>query len=216
VCPSRSATGVSASCSGNNSCPSGPIAGSPIQLPSNPGVFRLEEHFSKFWPPSGMLSSRPIGPGLPLVPKGSVGPTSLYTVFLICATRSTFSICTSCQPCIKWTKRESNVSASSLLPPPLLASCSRPAPIAERSCLRKHLRTMKDPVARTASPYTDPTVKGPRSQQLHSGYSPQAVKSKSPSRRRRLNRPWWNLAANSRPVLVGTVNKTGLHPGGVQ
>lgn len=38
---------------------------------------------------------------------------------------------------------------------------------------------MKDPVARTASPYVDPTVKGPRSQQLHSGYSAQARKSKS-------------------------------------
>lgn len=33
------------------------------------------------------------------------------------------------------------------------------------------LRTMADPVVRTASPYTDPTVKGPKSQQLASGHS---------------------------------------------
>lgn len=31
------------------------------------------------------------------------------------------------------------------------------------------LRTMADPVARTASPYPDKSVKGPRSQQLQSG-----------------------------------------------
>lgn len=30
----------------------------------------------------------------------------------------------------------------------------------------KSLRTMKDPVQRTASPYVDPSIKGPRSQQL--------------------------------------------------
>ncbi|KAK4238472.1 phosphoenolpyruvate carboxykinase [ATP] [Achaetomium macrosporum] len=50
---------------------------------------------------------------------------------------------------------------------------------------------MKDPVARTASPYTDPSVKGPRSKLLASGRS---------------------LAVN---MLVNSVNKTGLHPGGV-
>lgn len=33
----------------------------------------------------------------------------------------------------------------------------------------KTIRTMPDPVPRTASPYVDPTVKGPRSQQLSSG-----------------------------------------------
>jgi hypothetical protein len=33
------------------------------------------------------------------------------------------------------------------------------------------LRTMNDPVARTASPYVDPSVKGPKSQQLSSGLS---------------------------------------------
>lgn len=42
---------------------------------------------------------------------------------------------------------------------------------------------MKDPVARTASPYTDPSVKGPRSQQLlHAGQlSSTARKSKTKS-----------------------------------
>ena len=33
----------------------------------------------------------------------------------------------------------------------------------------KTIRTMADPVLRTASPYTDPSVKGPRSQQLSTG-----------------------------------------------
>lgn len=33
----------------------------------------------------------------------------------------------------------------------------------------KTIRTMADPVFRTASPYVDPTVKGPKSQQLSSG-----------------------------------------------
>ncbi len=35
----------------------------------------------------------------------------------------------------------------------------------------KTIRTMADPVLRTASPYIDPTVKGPKSQQLSSGHS---------------------------------------------
>lgn len=51
---------------------------------------------------------------------------------------------------------------------------------------------MKDPVARSASPYTDPSVKGPRNKLLSRG-SPPAV-------------------AN---MLVNTVNKTNLHPGGI-
>ena len=37
-----------------------------------------------------------------------------------------------------------------------------------QTCSR-HLRTMADPVQRTASPYTDPNVKGPKSQQLSVG-----------------------------------------------
>ncbi|TPX15466.1 uncharacterized protein E0L32_004446 [Thyridium curvatum] len=51
---------------------------------------------------------------------------------------------------------------------------------------------MKDPVPRTASPYTDPSIKGPRSQLLSSGVQ------------------------NFRKMISNTVNKTSLHPGGVQ
>jgi len=182
VCQSRNATGVWPACSGNNSCSSGPIAGSPIERPSHPALFRagLAGESSR---QGGMLSSHPIGAATkPLIPMGSLGPTHLYTrprvlqghAALINATRSTFSISASCQPCIKWTRRDPNTPASSSLPPhPLLATA--------RPLRRKHLRTMKEPVARTASPYTDPTVKGPRSQQLHSGHLSQARKSTSPS-----------------------------------
>jgi hypothetical protein len=104
------------------------------------------------------------------------------------STRLAFSICASCQPCIKWIRRDPNAPASSSLSSHPLLSSGRPHRI------DKHIRTMADPVARTASPYTDPTVKGPRSQQLHSGQQ----------------------SSRSRNMLVNTVNKTGLHPGGVQ
>lgn len=46
-------------------------------------------------------------------------------------------------------------------------SCSNP--LISRSS--SSLRTMNDPVVRTASPYTDPSVKGPKSQQLTNGHS---------------------------------------------
>lgn len=49
--------------------------------------------------------------------------------------------------------------------------------------MSRSLRTMPDPVQRTASPYHDPTVKGPKSQQLSSGLSHsllQTNKSKPP------------------------------------
>ncbi|KAB5566363.1 hypothetical protein GE09DRAFT_1106422 [Coniochaeta sp. 2T2.1] len=49
---------------------------------------------------------------------------------------------------------------------------------------------MSDPVARTNSPYSDPNVKGPRSQILSSG-------------------------TELRKMISGSVNKTGLHPSGV-
>ncbi|KAH8776332.1 phosphoenolpyruvate carboxykinase-domain-containing protein [Diaporthe sp. PMI_573] len=51
----------------------------------------------------------------------------------------------------------------------------------------------REPVARTASPYTDPKVQGPRAKILSSG-----------------------TQSNFRKMLVNTVNKTGLHPSGVQ
>ncbi|KAI3535921.1 phosphoenolpyruvate carboxykinase [Colletotrichum costaricense] len=51
---------------------------------------------------------------------------------------------------------------------------------------------MKDPVQRTASPYTDPKVKGPKSQILAEG-----------------------TQADLRKMIASNVNKTPLHPGGV-
>jgi hypothetical protein len=57
-------------------------------------------------------------------------------------------------------------SSSSSAPAVVLqASDSLPSP----GLLDPHLRTMKEPVARTASPYVDPSIKGPRSQILTSG-----------------------------------------------
>lgn len=52
------------------------------------------------------------------------------------------------------------------------------------------LLTMKDPVFRTASPYTDPSVTNPKSLILTSG-------------------------TDLRKMISHTVNKTALHPGGV-
>ena len=49
----------------------------------------------------------------------------------------------------------------------------------------QHLRTMKDPVARTASPYTDPSIKGPSSQRLALA-SPQELRRSMSSPRLRL------------------------------
>jgi len=194
---SRRATGVTARALREQFVPQRSNGKAPDQGPMGPGPVPGWAWSTR---QCGMLSSRPIGFArstpliLPVGPVGPVGPTSLYTVFprpralqgqvlLICATRPAFSICTSCQPCSKWTKRdEACRPAPCLLPPPLLTTCPGSALVAERSQRRKHLRTMKEPVARTASPYTDPAVKGPRSQQLHSssGISPQARKSKSP------------------------------------
>jgi len=59
------------------------------------------------------------------------------------------------------------------------------------------LKSMEDPVLRTSSPYSDPLQKGPRSQQLATG----TLNYHSTSLR--------NMVSNS-------VNKTALHPGGVQ
>ncbi|KAK7456897.1 phosphoenolpyruvate carboxykinase [Colletotrichum acutatum] len=57
---------------------------------------------------------------------------------------------------------------------------------------------MKDPVQRTASPYTDPKVKGPKSQILAEGTQADLRKT--------------NMAPS---VIASNVNKTPLHPGGV-
>lgn len=75
------------------------------------------------------------------------------------------------------TIRDSSHSTSYRLSTPSLAQyCPCTTDRWTRSCITtlshqnisKSLRTMKDPVQRTASPYTDPSVKGPRSQQLFS------------------------------------------------
>ncbi|KAI0420794.1 phosphoenolpyruvate carboxykinase [Xylaria grammica] len=57
---------------------------------------------------------------------------------------------------------------------------------------------MPDPVQRTASPYHDPAVKGPKSQQLSSGLSHSPLKKAD------------NMIPSNK------VNKTALHPGGVE
>lgn len=101
------------------------------------------------------------------------------------------SICNIRQPCNKWTRPSANTPAPPRPHRPLsilstLSTVRSDVPSraeASSRCTARPAttRTMKDPVARTASPYVDPTVKGPRSQQLHSGYSAQARKSKSSS-----------------------------------
>jgi hypothetical protein len=55
--------------------------------------------------------------------------------------------------------------------PSVLISAASHTPRYPQQTLRtlRNIRTMPDPVQRTASPYTDPAVKGPRSQQLTSG-----------------------------------------------
>lgn len=122
----------------------------------------------------GMLSSRLIGSAL------FTGPTSLYIltplprVCLISTSwstpaaypiRSVRSIHSGCQPCRKWIAHKPPSSSSSQLP----CSLSTLSPnLSQHDGREKHLRTMNDPVARTASPYTDPSVKGPRSHLLSS------------------------------------------------
>jgi phosphoenolpyruvate carboxykinase (ATP) len=71
---------------------------------------------------------------------------------------------------------------------------------------------MKDPVARTASPYIDPTIKGP-SQILASGHfsATNSKSSKPPS----LALGFVDNLGFASTVLANSVNKTGLHPGGV-
>lgn len=152
----------------------------------------------------GMLSSHLIGPAR------CHGSTALYIRTPLPRARQThhapFLIITSlypaypvfspCQPCIKWMSSKPaskpTPSNSSQLPQPLPPRSPNSPPSDQ---LEKHIRTMKDPVARTNSPYTDPSVKGPRSQLLSSG---------RPS----------NLSSSSN-MLANPVNKTGLHPGGV-
>lgn len=58
------------------------------------------------------------------------------------------------------------------LPSVLSSAANRPSQTrAQLPAISKSLRTMPDPVQRTASPYHDPAVKGPKSQQLSHGLS---------------------------------------------
>lgn len=78
---------------------------------------------------------------------------------------------------------------------------------------------MKEPVPRTASPYVDPRVKGPRSKILASGpWSPHLHLRRSECLLP--NTPLFTadvaLTGSRSVVISNSVNKTGLHPGGVQ
>ncbi|KAI1364123.1 phosphoenolpyruvate carboxykinase [Xylaria arbuscula] len=75
------------------------------------------------------------------------------------------------------------------------AANRRPQTFAPTAAISRSLRTMPDPVQRTASPYHDPTVKGPKSQQLSTGLSRSLLKD---------------------TMISNKVNKTALHPGGVE
>lgn len=81
-------------------------------------------------------------------------------------------------PCRKWTNRKPTSSKWPRLPHPL----STHAPtLPGLEYARKHLRTMKDPVIRPSSPYTDPSIKGPRSQILAATKQAPSAASSMPS-----------------------------------
>jgi hypothetical protein len=84
------------------------------------------------------------------------------------------------------------------LPSVLSSAANRPSQTSVQiPAISKSLRTMPDPVQRTASPYHDPAVKGPKSQQLSHG----------PSR---------SHPKDDKMIPSNKVNKTALHPGGVE
>ena len=146
-----------------------------------------------------MLSSLPIGRGR------VVGPTSLYTRTplprvrqdarpLVISTSRSPSLVSPVFPVFpsrRWITHEPTLPNWSQLPRPSSAHAPKPPDLERR---RKHLRTMKDPVTRTDSPYTDPSVKGPRSQILSHQNPPQTVNSTS-------------SAAVSSPGLVAVANR---------
>ncbi len=134
----------------------------------------------------GMLSSLPIG-------RGRVGgPTSLYTRTplprvrqdgrpLVISTSRSPSLASPVFPVFpstRWITLKPTLPNWSQLPRPSSAHAPKPPDLERR---RKHLRTMKDPVIRTDSPYTDPSVKGPRSQLRSHQNPPQTVNSTSPA-----------------------------------
>lgn len=115
------------------------------------------------------------------------------------ATSSTISP----QPAPKWTTTKSK-------DPSPLRNKPRHEPLPESS---RNLLTMGHPVHRPASPYTDPKVKGPRSQLLSSDKSQNLLKSMLSSSVRFQSEP--TLTATI-VIATSTVNRTSLHPGGVQ
>lgn len=75
-------------------------------------------------------------------------------------------------PCTEWISSAAPTSTSAAKP---LTGCQSPI-LPDTS---RHTRSMKDPVARTSSPYVDPSHKGPISQQLSSNHPTNLRKSSS-------------------------------------
>lgn len=92
---------------------------------------------------------------------------------------SIHNVCQPSQPCRRWIARQPTLPNSlNSRSPCEHTPLTHPA----SSTIRKHLRAMKDPVARTASPYIDPTIKSPHSKLVASGhYSSLNSKSSKPS-----------------------------------
>jgi hypothetical protein len=157
-------TGVRLRRSGNNSWPSGPITADPIRhLPLSvwdPGLRHVGHHEECcHHTPLDIVRAR--------------DPTSLYTPTPLPRVRQDsppfcYQYLPTLQPQPLASPGESGLPRTHIAE--LESTPAIPAnPILSLS--RKHLRTMPDPVARTASPYTDPSVKGPRSKLQASGRS---------------------------------------------
>jgi phosphoenolpyruvate carboxykinase (ATP) len=176
--------------------------------------------------PSGMPSLLPIGRA------AARGPTSLYPRPPRPRVRQEsrrFVISTSLHPSPappvspgspsrKWISRIPTLPSWCLLPRPLSTHAPKPPDLERR---RKHLRSMKDPVARSDSPSTtNPSTKGPRSQLSLPLKRPSAAATSKPSQTQtqatcHLDDPLPLLISFTRTVLPNTVNKTGLHPSGI-
>ena len=196
---SRTATGVRLRRSGNNSWPRqapGRAQSPPGRIVTHLQVSQLLARLTRRAHPGahpaqgprqgagGMLSSLPIG-------RGRVGrPTSIYTRTPLPRVRQDarpLVISTSRSPSLvypvfpafpsrRWITCKPTLPNWCQLPRSSSAHAPRPPDLERR---RTHLRTMKDPVTRTDSPYTDPSVKGPRSQRLIEGNTSLAATSTS-------------------------------------
>jgi phosphoenolpyruvate carboxykinase (ATP) len=137
--------------------------------------------------PSGMPSSLPIGRA------AARGPTSLYPRPPRPRVRQEsrrFVISTSLHPSLappvcpvspsrKWISRIPTLPSWCLLPRPLSTHAPEPPDLERR---RKHLRSMKDPVARSDSlDITNPSTKGPRSQLSLTHKRPSTAATSKPS-----------------------------------